>query len=70
MESFFATGLKSPSVDEPEFERLTVENVVYQAILDGRTYCSTHYGIKHIHNKLERIQYLLQKHSLLNTPDE
>lgn len=57
------------SVDEPEFERLTVENVVYQAILDGKTLLA-HYGIKRIHNKLERIQYLLQKHSLLSAPDE
>ena len=57
------------SVDEPEFEQLTVENVVYQAILDGKTLLR-HYGIKRINNKLERIQYLLQKQSLINAPDE
>ena len=56
-------------VDEPEFEQLTVENVVYQAILDGKTLLK-HYGIKRIHNKLERIQYLLQKQALLDVPDE
>ena len=56
-------------VDQQGFERLTVENVVRQAILDAKMLLKQ-YGMKRVPNKLERIQYLLQKHSLLSEPEE
>ena len=56
-------------VDEPEFRRLTVENVARQAILDAGTLLKQ-FGTKRVPDTLESVQHLLQKHCLLEDPDE
>lgn len=55
--------------DQHGFEQLTVEAIVRQAILDGKILLKQ-FGVKRVPNKLERIRYLLQEHSLLSEPKE
>ena len=55
-------------MDQSDFKWLTVENIVRQAILDARMLLKQ-YGVKRVPYNLERIQYLLHKHSLLVQPE-
>ena len=56
-------------MDQQALERLTVENVVNQAILDA-TILLKQYGVKRVPNNLQRVHYLLKKHSLHSEPEE
>ena len=56
-------------VDQQDTEWLTVDNVARQAILDARILLKQ-YGVKRVPKELERIQYLLQQHSLHSEPEE
>ena len=55
--------------DQQGIEQLTVEAIARQAILDAKILLKQ-YGVKRVPNKLKRIQYLLQKHSLLSEPEK
>ena len=56
-------------VDKEGFEQLTVEAIVRQAILDAKILLKE-YGEKRVPNKVERVQYLLRKHSLHCKPEK